>query len=83
MAMSNDKISEKRKNGCAVELMRHMLVKYSQKKSISFDAALLQFTSSSAYDALFDFETAIWREGPDYLMQVFEDAQQQDARQTS
>lgn len=26
------------------------------------------------YDALFDYETGIWMEGPDYLMNLFEDA---------
>lgn len=73
MAMSTSSISDKRKNGCAVNLMRSMLVKYAQKHAISFEDAMLQFAESSTYEALFDFDTAIWKEGPDYLLGIYEE----------
>lgn len=76
MATTHETIPDKRKNGCAVALMRRMLIKYSQNKGIPFDDALLQFTSSPTYDDLFDYETEIWKEGPDYLMQLFEETLQ-------
>lgn len=73
MEMSASPISDKRKNACAVNLMRSMLVKYSQKHSVSFEDAMLQFAGSATYEALFDFDTAIWKEGPDYLMDSYEE----------
>ena len=36
---------------------------YAEKNGITFDDAFYKFTHSRAYDALFDFETGIWREG--------------------
>ena len=73
MAMSINPVSDKRKDACAVNLMRSMLVKYAQKHSISFEDAMLQFTESATYEALFDFDTAIWKEDPDYLLDVYEE----------
>jgi hypothetical protein len=54
--------------------MRTMLVKYAEKHQLSFDEAMLRFSESSAYEMLFDFETEVWKEGPDYLMMLFEEA---------
>lgn len=68
-------ISTKQKNKCAVSLMKRMLVKYAEHQNISFEEAMMMFTASSAYDILFDFETGIWKEGPDYLMQLFEESE--------
>lgn len=73
MAMSTNQISDKRKNACAVNLMRSMLVKYAQKHNIPFEDAMLQFTESVTYETLFDFDTEIWKEGPDYLLDVYEE----------
>ena len=66
-------ISDKRKNVCAVNLMRTMLVKYAQKHDIPFESALIQFSASSTYGLLFDFDTAVWKEGPDYLLSLYEE----------
>ena len=73
MAMSTSSISDKRKNGCAVNLTRSMLVKYAQKHEVPFEDAMLRFAESSTYEALFDFDTAIWKEGPDYLLGIYEE----------
>lgn len=64
-------IPEERKNACAIHLMRTMLAKFADSHGISFDEALLRFTESDAYDTLFDFDTEVWKEGPDYLMMLF------------
>lgn len=69
-----EQISDKEKEYCAVSTMRRMIEKYADKSGISFDEAMLLFTNSSVYEALFDYMTNIWREGPDYLMGLFEDA---------
>jgi hypothetical protein len=78
MATTANTISTGRKNSCAIRVMRDMLVKYAEKHNISFDEAMLTFSESSTYDMLFDFETEVWKEGPDYLMMLFEEAITQD-----
>lgn len=76
MAIQNNVITEKQMETCAVSTMRRMIEKYSEKMSIPFEDAFFQFTNSCVYNALFDFETGIWMEGPDYLMALYEDALQ-------
>mgnify|MGYP004512827269 FL=1 len=60
------------KEWCACVTMRDMLLKLAEKKQITYEEALLQFTASPTYEALFDFSTAIWKEGPDYLFDMYE-----------
>ena len=66
-------ISDKRKNACAIHLMRNMLIKYLDKHNVSFEDAMLDFTKSNTYEALFDYSDAIWKEGPDYLLDLYEE----------
>ncbi len=76
MAMSsNSMVSNETKEACAVETMRYMLQEYAQEKNIPFEQAFFAFSSSSTYQVLFDFETAVWKEGPDYLRTLFDQAQ--------
>lgn len=65
---------EERKNFIASGIMRYMLMDYAEEQNIPFEDALLLFAESYAYEALFDFETGIWREGPVYLRCIFEEA---------
>ena len=37
-----------------------------------YEEALLCFTSSKVYEALFDYATGIWRESPDYLLNLYD-----------
>lgn len=73
MEIYADTITDKRKNSCAVNLMRNMLIKYSQKYNIPFEKAMIQFAESETYELLFDFHTAVWKEGPDYLLDLYEE----------
>lgn len=73
MAIVNNTISDAEKEFCAVTTMRRAIEKYALSKNISFDEAFFAFTKSNTYLALFDYETAIWREGPDYLLNLFTD----------
>lgn len=73
MEIYTDTVSDKRKNACAVNLMRNMLIKYAQKLNIPFEDAMIQFAESSTYGMLFDFDTAVWKEGPDYLLNLYEE----------
>lgn len=74
MEKESSRISDKEKEYCAVSVMRRMAEKYAAKNKMNFEDALLLFTGSSVYDALFDYETDIWKEGPDYLMDLFEES---------
>ena len=67
-------VTDKQKEACAVATMRRMIEKYSEKNEISFETAFFDFTKSNIYEALFDFSTNIWMEGPDYLMGLYEEA---------
>ena len=74
MEISNNPVTESQMESCAISTMRRMIEKYSEKNFIPFEEAFFQFTNSYIYDALFDYETGIWMEGPDYLMNLYEDA---------
>lgn len=54
--------------------MRYMLEKFSQDKGISFEDAFFMFSTSSIYKVLFDLDTEVWKEGPDYLRSLFDKA---------
>ena len=55
-----------------IYLIQEMLEAYSEKHHVSFDDALDGFTKSKTYEALYDFDTKLFREGPDYLLEWYE-----------
>lgn len=44
----------------------------SAREGIPYEEALLRFTSSRVYDALFDYSTEIWKESLDYLLGLYD-----------
>ena len=70
----NIAVSNKTKEACAVETMRYMLQNYARDKGMPFEDVLLLFVTASTYQILFDFDTQVWKEGPDYLRSLFEKA---------
>lgn len=52
--------------------MRDAVEALSLREGISYEDALLRFTSSRIYDALFDFDTEIWKESPVYLLNLYD-----------
>ena len=66
-------ISTEQKEATAITVMRCMLVALSEEKGIPFEEAMFSFTTSSTYDDLFDFDTQIWKEGPDYLRGLYDE----------
>ena len=73
MEESVKEILSEQKEATAITVMRCMLVALSEEKNIPFEQALLAFSSSDTYDDLFDFNTEIWKEGPDYLRCLYEE----------
>lgn len=77
MATSNGKGSvpyvttESQKEFCAILGMRDAVAALAKKEQISYENALLRFASSRAYDALFNFDTEIWKEGSNYLLYLY------------
>ena len=69
---SNKIVTDQQKETCAILVMRSMLESYSKKHNIPFSEALEKFANSPVYDGLFDFETGLWAEGPDYLLSFYE-----------
>ena len=64
--------TEEQKESCAVELMRDVVEALASRDNISYEEALLRFTKSRVYEALFDYDTGIWREGTDYLLNLYD-----------
>jgi hypothetical protein len=75
METTTDRVTEQQMESCAVSTMRRMIEKYSEQTEIPFEDAFFQFTQSYVYTALFDYETGIWMEGPDYLMDLYKEAE--------
>ena len=73
MEPSVNTISSERKEATAITVMRTMLVTYSEEKHIPFEQAILDFSQSETYEDLFDFDTEIWKEGPDYLRGLYDE----------
>lgn len=72
MATSDYNFTDSQKESCAVDLMRETVEELSLRDGISYEDALLHFTSSKIYDALFDYDTGIWREGADYIISLYD-----------
>lgn len=73
MATSVNPVSAEMKEATAITVLRCMLISYAEEKKLPFESALLSFSQSLTYEALFDFETEIWKEGPDYLRGLYEE----------
>ena len=71
--LAENPISCKQKEICAILVMRTMLEDYCKETGKHFDQELLNFARSKTYNALFDFDTRLWAEGPDYLRDLYED----------
>ena len=71
--MGKLKITDELKEWCATSTMRDMLFVLAEKKDIPYEDALIEFSDSPIYDLLFDYESGMWKEGPDYLLATYED----------
>lgn len=65
--------TQRQKETCAIIAMRDMLRKLVVREKISYKEALFLFTSSNTYNSLFDFDTGIWKENSEYLLDLYEE----------
>ena len=70
--MKDSDLKERMKESTALATLQRAMEKYSKQKEISFDAAVLDFFRSTTYGMLFDFDSMLWTQGPDYLIDVYE-----------
>lgn len=71
MVTSNANVTIAQKETCAVISMRDAAALLAQEKHIPYEDALLLFAGSRIYDALFDFDTGIWKESPEYFLDLY------------
>lgn len=72
METSSCNFTDSQKESCAVTAMRDAVLSLSAREGIPYEEALLRFTSSRVYNALFDYGTEIWKESPDYLLSLYD-----------
>ena len=65
-------VSDETKEACAIETMHCMVKQYAADNDISFEETFFTFAASTTYEVLFDFETAVWTDGPEYIRSLFE-----------
>lgn len=72
MAISNHEMTNDQREACAIVTMRDTIGSLAQREKISYEDAMIKFTNSRVYDALFDYDTGIWREGSDHLLYLYD-----------
>jgi hypothetical protein len=73
METTINQITPDRKEATAISVMRCMLLTYAEEQRIPFEEAILSFSQSKTYEDLFDFDTEIWKEGPEYLRCLYDE----------
>lgn len=52
--------------------MRDAVGLLAERENVLYEEALTRFAASKVYDALFDYETGVWREDFDYLLSLYD-----------
>ena len=68
-----NQITPDQKEATAIPSIHCMLLTYAEEQHIPFEEAMLSFSQSRTYKDLFDFDTEIWKEGPEYLRCLYEE----------
>ena len=69
--LKND-ITDKQRETCAIIVMRDAVAEIAKQENLSYDEAMVRFVNSRVYEALFDYETGIWKESPVYILDLYE-----------
>ena len=72
METSSYNFTDSQKESCAGTAMLEAFISLSAREDIPYEEALLRFTSSRVYNALFDYSTEIWKESSDYLLSLYD-----------
>lgn len=66
----NDKITEQ-KRFCADLILRDAIMDMAEEDGITWQEARSKIINSNAYAALYDLETGLWGNGPDYFRDFY------------
>lgn len=66
----NDKITEQ-KRFCADLILTDAILDMAEEDGITWQEARSKIINSNAYTALYDFETGLWGNGPDYFRDFY------------
>lgn len=66
----NDKITEQ-KMFCADLILTDAIMDMAEEEGITWQEARSKIINSNAYTALYDFETGLWGNGPDYFRDFY------------
>ncbi|MBQ4513883.1 MAG: hypothetical protein II969_12885 [Anaerolineaceae bacterium] len=66
-------------NACADMILTDAIEDLANEENISLAEARNRILNSKAYACLYDFETDLWQEGPDYFLDFFRGLEQKKA----
>lgn len=75
MIMSNS-VSDEQKTFCASLILTAAIMDMAEDEGISRQEARSRIINSPAYDALYNFDTGLWAEGPDYFRSFYQSVKQ-------
>lgn len=65
-------VTDKEKELCAKRLISMIIdTLHNISPELTRDSLLEEFINSKTYSKLFDFETKLWTEGPDYILCLY------------
>lgn len=72
MVKSASDLNKSQKECAATAILADAVETFAERENISCEEALLRFASSVVYDALYDYETGIWKESGKYLISLYD-----------
>ena len=71
--MKNTKSNNNLRELGAVLLFQMVVEELAKSKKITINEAIDFFTKSKYYEAIFDFDSGLWKESPFYILELMED----------
>ena len=71
-------MSDDIKTACADMILADAIEDMANEEGISIAEAREAFLNSGAYECLYDFETRLWTEGPDYFQEFYKKLKESD-----
>ncbi|MGN1405044.1 MAG: hypothetical protein ACI4WM_02135 [Erysipelotrichaceae bacterium] len=72
MVKSASDLNESQKECAATAILADAVEILAEREHISCEEALLRFASTVVYNALYDYETGIWKESGEYLISLYD-----------
>ena len=65
-------VSNEQKSFCATLILTAAIMDMAEDEGISRQEARSRIINSPAYDALYNFDTGLWAQGPDYFRSFYQ-----------